>query len=121
MSGRMSGHQPPPTTTTTTSSSTTHQHQQQNINVNLNFPGVANMNIPGVGINLNLGNNNNNNNPVPVLRATLIPVSKFGYVLYQQRISNILPRSLNVIKCSRNIINTTDRFSLGREFPLLEL
>ena len=39
------------------------------------------MNIPGVGINLNLGNNNNNNNPVPVLRATLIPVSKFRYVL----------------------------------------
>merc|ERR1719300_2244123 len=73
MSGRMSGHQPPPSTTT---SSTPHQHQQQNINVNLYFPGVANMNIPGVGINLNLGNNNNNNNnPVPVLRATLISAS----------------------------------------------
>jgi len=75
MSGRMSGHQQPPSTTTTTTTSTTHQRQQQNINVNLNFPGVANMNIPGVGINLNLGNNNNNNNPVPVLRATLIPAS----------------------------------------------
>ena len=46
--------------------------QQQNINVNLNIPGVGNVNVPGVGINLNV---NNNNNTVPVLRATLVPVS----------------------------------------------
>ena len=48
--------------------------QHQNINVNLNIPGVGNLNVPGVGINLNVNNNNNNNN-VPVLRATLVPVS----------------------------------------------